>query len=207
MRSFLVLACLLLCSVPGSAQEIDSIDYLPSVLAYGERVIVTGATCQAAEAASPLAQQPCLAEGAPATIRGKVEQLGDGFLVIAASGRRYTFPLESVDRIERSKDRIWNGALIGYGVGVAIGVIGAFADECRVPPGAIIDLCSMSGPGFGLVIGGIITGPIGFGIGALADAGISRPRLVFASSKSSGLSRATPGLSHRGAGLAVSVAF
>jgi hypothetical protein len=207
MRSFLVVACLLLCSVPGSAQEVDTIDYLPSVLSPGERVIVTGATCHAPEAASPLAQLPCLAGGEPATIRGKVEHLGDGLLVIAASARRYTFPLESVDRIEGSKDRIWNGALIGYGVGVAIGVIGAVADECRAPAGSIIDLCGMSGPGFGLVIGAIMTGPIGFGIGALADAGNSRPRLVFAGSKSSALSRATPGFSRRGAGLAVSVAF
>jgi hypothetical protein len=205
MRSFLVLACLLLCSVPGSAQEVDSIDYLPSVLANGEHVIVTGATCQVAESAIPFAQRPCRPGGAPATIRGKVERLGDGLLVIAASARRYTFPLESVDRIERPKDRIWNGALIGYGVGFAIGLRDAFAD-CRGPRNTFIDLCS-SKLGFGLALGTIITGPIGFGLGALADAGISRPRLVFASSKSSALFRATPGLSRRGAGLAVSVAF
>jgi hypothetical protein len=204
MRYILVPACLLF-SVSAGAQEVDSAVYLPAVLASGERVIVTGAMCRAAEAAGALAQ-PCLAETAPSTIRGKVERLAGDALVIAGSSQRYTFPFDGIDRIERPKDRIWNGALIGYGIGVAVMTAIAVAD-CRGPRDALIDLCGGNGLGFGLAAGAIITGPIGFGIGALADAGMSRPRLVFASSKPSALSRATPGLSRRGADIAVSVGF
>jgi hypothetical protein len=203
-RPILVLACVLLFSAPGGAQEVDSIDYLPAVLSSGERVVVSGVVCDAADGASPLAQQPCLARAA--TIRGQVERLAGDRLVVAGSGRQYTFPLESIERIERSKDGVWNGAFIGYGVGVAIMTAISYAD-CRGPRDTFIDLCGGNGVAFGLAAGAIITGPIGFGIGALADAGISRPRLVFVSSRPPAVSRTAPGPLRRGAGIAVSIGF
>jgi hypothetical protein len=91
MRYTLVPACLLF-SFSAGAQEVDSAVYLPAVLASGERVIVTGAMCRAAEAAGALAQ-PCLAETAPSTIRGNVERLAGDALVIAGSSQRLSIVL------------------------------------------------------------------------------------------------------------------
>jgi hypothetical protein len=201
LRSALVLACLALSCVSSVAQEIDSIDYLPAVLIAGERVIVTAATCETADSAAPLVRKPCRPAGSPATVRGKVEHVGgDDGLVIAAASRTYLVPLGGIERVERSKDHIWNGAVLGYGAGVAAALALDALDSRKG---------MFSGAEFALGVGMVITGPIGFGLGALTDAGMSRPRLVFAAPKPSGVARATasPILSRHGAGLAVSIGF
>jgi hypothetical protein len=198
MRSMFVLACLLLFSVSSAAQEVDSAAYLPSMMTSGERVIVTGAVCLVTEPAGAFAP-PCLAEAGTATIRGRVEHLTNDVLVIAGPTRRYTFPLAGIDRIERPRDSVWNGALIGYAAGVAVMTVIAVGDS-RGPHESFA-----SALGFGLAAGSFITGPIGLGIGALGDAVTSRPRLVFAATPTSAISRAT-GLARR-AGISVSIGF
>ena len=70
----------------------------------GERVIVTRAST-------------------PDTIRGRVVLVGYEGLVLDDGPTRLVVPLADVQRVERRKDRFWNGALIGYGVGFAAGAV------------------------------------------------------------------------------------
>jgi hypothetical protein len=197
VRSMFVLACLLLFSGSSAAQEVDSAAYLPSMMTSGERVIVTGAVCQAAESAGAL--EPRCRDAGAATIRGKVERLTSDVLVVAGPTRSYTFPLDGLARIERPRDPIWDGALIGYAAGVAAMTLMAVGDT-RGPHESFI-----SALGFGVVVGSFITGPIGFGIGALGDAVTARPRLVFAAAQP--LAASTTGLARRGPRLSVSIGF
>ena len=61
----------------------------------GERVIVTRASTHD-------------------TIRGRVVLVGYEGLVLDDGPTRLVVPLADVQRVERRKDRFWNGALIGY---------------------------------------------------------------------------------------------
>ena len=63
----------------------------------GERVIVTRVS-------------------APDTIRGRVVLVGYEGLVVDDGPTRLVVPLADVQRVERRKERFWNGALIGYGL-------------------------------------------------------------------------------------------
>src|SRR4029450_5489808 len=108
------------------------------------------------------------------TIRGRVLRLADDGLVLADGPAQHTVPLHDLNRVERRRDSIWNGALWGYGVGFGLGFFMVITNPCG--PDAF--LC-WDGPGFGAAVGGIITGPIGMAAGAITDALIRRPRVVF----------------------------
>jgi len=154
----------------------------------GERVIVTRA-------------------GTHDTIRGRVVLVGYEGLVVDDGPTRLVVPLADVQRVERRKDRFWNGALIGYGVGFATGAVMVLATPCKHDPNAIIDLC-FGGPAFAAAFGGVITGPVGFAIGGIADAIKRKPRVVFDRGVSDRVAIAVgPALVRRGAGLRVAVAF
>jgi hypothetical protein len=108
------------------------------------------------------------------TIRGRVLRLADDGLVLADGPAQHTVPLHDLNRVERRRDSIWNGALWGYGVGFGLGFFMVITNPCG--PDAF--LC-LDGPGFGAAAGGFITGPIGMAAGAITDALIRRPRVVF----------------------------
>lgn len=48
------------------------------------------------------------------TIRGRLLRLADDGLVLADGPAQHTVPLHDLNRVERRRDSIWNGALIGY---------------------------------------------------------------------------------------------
>jgi hypothetical protein len=125
----------------------------------GERVIVTRTT-------------------ATGTLSGRVLRLEDVGLVLGDKGASQTIPYRDLERIVRAKDSVWNGALIGYGAGFAAGAAVVAADSCHPQPGQLFDLC-LDGPGFAVAFGGLITGPIGMAVGAITDALIKRPHVVF----------------------------
>jgi hypothetical protein len=154
----------------------------------GERVIVTRASTHD-------------------TIRGRVVLVGYEGLVLDDGPTRLVVPLADVQRVERRKDRFWNGALIGYGVGFAAGAVMVLADSCQHDPNAFIDVC-FDGPTFAAAFGGLITGPVGFAIGGITDAIRRKPRVVFDRDTSHHLAIAVgPALTRRGGGLRVAVAF
>jgi hypothetical protein len=154
----------------------------------GERVIVTRVS-------------------APDTIRGRVVLVGDEGLVVDDGPRRLVVPLAEVQRVERQKDRFWNGALIGYGVGFATGAAMVLANPCRHDPTASFDVC-FDGPDFAAAFGGLITGPVGFAIGGITDAIKRKPRVVFDRAARNRVAMAVgPTPTRKGAGLRVVVAF
>ena len=154
----------------------------------GEKVIVTRAST-------------------PDTIRGRVVLVGYEGLVLDAGPTRLVVPLADLQRIERRKDRFWNGALIGYGVGFATGAAMVLATPCKHDPNAFINLC-LDGPEFAAAFGGLITGPVGFAIGGITDAIKRKPRVVFDRGASDRVAIVVgPALVRRGGGLRVAVGF
>jgi hypothetical protein len=154
----------------------------------GERVIVTRASTHD-------------------TIRGRVVLVGYEGLVLDDGPTRLVVPLADVQRVERRKERFWNGALIGYGLGFATGAVIVLANPCQRDPNAVIDLC-FDGPTFAAAFGGLITGPMGFAIGGIADAIKRKPRVVFDRRDSDRVAIAVgPALARRGGGVRVAVAF
>jgi hypothetical protein len=175
--------------LPASAHA-QSSDATASTLALkrGEKVIVTRGTTHE-------------------TLRGRVVRIADDGLVLADGPTRHTVPLGDLERVERPKDRIWNGALIGYGVGFVTGAAMVLSDPCRPQPGAFINLCFNS-PDFALFYGGLITGPIGMAVGAIGDAIVRRPRVVFDRGSGSHVEIAVAATVVRGGGaLRVAIAF
>lgn len=141
------------------------------------------------------------------TIRGRVVLVGYEGLVLDDGPTRLVVPLTDVQRVERRKERFWNGALIGYGVGFATGAVLVLANRCQRDPNAYIDLC-FDGPAFAAAFGGLITGPIGFAIGGITDAIKRKPRVVFDRGARDRVAIAIgPALARRGAGVRVAVAF
>ena len=141
------------------------------------------------------------------TIRGRVVHVGYEGLVLDDGPARLVVPLGDVQRVERRKDSFWNGALIGYGVGFASGAVMVLATPCQRGLNAVIDLC-YGGPAFATAFGGLITGPMGFAIGGIADAIKRKPRVVFDRGARDRVAIAvSPALARRGAGVQVAVAF
>jgi hypothetical protein len=139
------------------------------------------------------------------TLRGRVVSLDEDGLELAIGRTRQVVPLGELERVERPKDRIWNGALIGYGLGFVTGAVVVLSDPCTPKPGAFINPCFNS-PEFAVALGGLITGPIGMGIGAITDAIARKPRVVF-DRKSRTRVAFAPALGRRSGGLRVAIAF
>ena len=160
-----------------------------------ERVIVTGRIpCREALALAPA---PSSAEGlATCSVSGRFAELSDR-LVVVRGEVRYVFPLDAIERVERPKDRIWNGAAIGYVAGVV--PFALMELDCRSRPGCW--------EGLSLLIGVMITGPMGFGVGALTDFLIHRPLLVYSKVEAEPLASVSPILTRGGAGVRVSLVF
>lgn len=139
------------------------------------------------------------------TLRGRVVGLDEDGLELAVGRTRQVVPLADLERVERPKDRSWDGALIGYGLGFATGAAMVLSDPCRPEPGAFINLC-FNDAGFALLYGSLITGPIGMGIGAIGDAIVRKPRVVF-DRKSRTRIAIAPTFVRHGGGLRVAVTF
>ena len=92
---------------------------------------------------------PAAAQAIPATVRsglkvsvvddrgtsveGRVQDVSDRFVRLAVRGASRDIPIEDIVRIERP-DTVKNGALVGLGIGVTMGLIGTVAD----PQGGVV---------------------------------------------------------------------
>jgi hypothetical protein len=191
----LVIVIVLMIRASASAQTPDMIaPDLARALRAGERVIVTArVSCREALALVP---ENTSAESTDTCIaRGKVALLPDGLVV---DGRTpYKFRLETIERVERPPDRIWNGALIGYATGLAFFALMEL--DCRSSPGCW--------EGLALQVGAMIGAPIGFGIGALTDALIKRPRLAYSKTERQLNLSVSPIITRHAGGVGLAVAF
>jgi len=137
------------------------------------------------------------------TIRGRVLSVAADGLVLKDGSAERTVALHTLNRVERRRDSLWNGALTGYAAGFALGFVAVIANPCEQDA----FLC-WDGPGFGALFGALFTGPIGMAGGAITDALIKRPRVVFDRGTSSRPRAAiTPVLRRGVAGVRVAVAF
>jgi hypothetical protein len=153
---------LLLLAAPASATAQDLFTPHTSGLKHGQKVrILLDAEC---------GNPPCPRE----VVKGRVTDLTATSIVVADGRKRHELQASRIQFVERSKDRIWNGVLIGFAAGFSLGFVSVLADGCS--PG---EWCLFDGPSFGAAVG-LLTGGIGAGVGALTDAAISRPRVVFA---------------------------
>ena len=116
------------------------------------------------------ANTPC----PPELVKGKITELSAASIVIDDGRGHYEVASNDILLVERPRDGIWNGVLIGFAVGFSIGFVGVLADGCD--PG---EWCIFDGPEFAAAFG-LLSGGIGAGVGAITDAAISHRRLVFA---------------------------
>ena len=185
IRTVWIVAALAL--MPRASAHAQSTDPDPSLLHLesGETVIVTR-----------------LSSNEP--LRGRVVRVANDGLELSNRRARQIVPLADLDRIERPKDRVWDGALIGYAVGLGAGAAVVLLDPCD-PPSGSFSLC-VDGPGMAFAFGALIAGPIGAAVGYIADAMWKKPRLVFVRGYRAGVAIA-PTLSYQGAGVRVALQF
>ena len=131
-----IVALLLLSSVPAEAQQIaGTFDQLRVLIKQGDTLTIT--------------------DGAGQRMQGKLSQLSTSSLVLDVSGALRQFHESDVNTIERrGPDSLKNGALIGLGIGGALGALalGVAASEGEAGFGAIAALV-YSGLGAGIGVG------------------------------------------------------
>jgi hypothetical protein len=110
----------------------------------------------------------------PELVKGKIADVTPTSIFLDDGRRRRELEAPRIQLVERSRDRIWNGVLIGFAVGFSLGFVSVLADGCD--PG---QWCLFDGPSFAAAVG-LLSGGIGAGVGAVTDAAIAPRRIVFA---------------------------
>jgi hypothetical protein len=106
-------------------------------------------------------------------IRGRLAEVTSDWLVLesATRGKLVRMPFKAVQRIDRIGDPLWNGTLIGAGIGGG-GALVAMARACS--NSGCADTSSSLDPRITL-LGALM----GAGVGALVDALIGRPKTIY----------------------------
>ena len=153
----LVIALILLAG-PAAAFAQDVFDPGQADLKVGQnvRVLVDG-TCETT---------PCQGE----LVKGKVVQLTETSLIIDEERGRRELAATKIAFVERPRDRIWDGALVGFAVGFTVGFVSVMVDDCSSG--------WFCGPGFASALG-LFAGGIGAGVGFATDVAISHRRVIY----------------------------
>ncbi|MGB2715585.1 MAG: hypothetical protein WBC51_15490 [Vicinamibacterales bacterium] len=152
---------LLLLAGPTSAFAQEIFSPSDSDLRIGQKVrVLVDGTCAAAPCPSLL-------------VKGKIAELASASLVVDEGPSQQELAAATIQFVERPRDRIWNGVLVGFAVGLSIGFVSVLADGCS--PG---EWCLFDGPSFAAAVG-LLGGGIGAGVGAVTDAAISNHRVIF----------------------------
>jgi hypothetical protein len=168
---------LVLLAGPASAFAQSVFDPGDSDLRIGQRVrVLVDGTCHAT---------PC----PPELVKGKLAELSETSIVVDDGRIHRQLDTTKIAFLERPRDRIWNGVLIGFVLGFTCGFVSVMAEE---PCDGWI--CPFSGPGFATALG-LLSGGVGAGIGAITDASMSDARIVFA--RTAPRASASPGTSVR----------
>ena len=105
--------------------------------------------------------------------KGRISRLTGGSLSLLESKTSTDIPYDQIVRIDRPHDGLGNGALIGFGVGAALGFAAVVSEDTRsCDPDVLFD-CSDPNPG-GYAALTAIAGGLGAAIGAGVDALIHR---------------------------------
>ena len=111
------------------------------------------------------------------TITGRVAAISEFGLTLHHDSRRLDFSYPTIVKIERPRDRLWDGALGGFALGAGLGLIAVATEETRT---CLPDewFCGASfGPAPSAVV--LLFGGIGAGIGVGVDSLIGGRKTLF----------------------------
>lgn len=131
-------------------------------------------------------------------LKGRVGELSADSLVLIVDRDRTDLPYERIVRIDRRRDGVLNGVLIGFGVGAGLGLVGALASTGDSGWGS-------PDPAEVALIAPPILGGIGAGIGLAVDALIGREKNLYRRPGATRISL-SPALGRR-SGISVSVSW
>jgi len=131
-------------------------------------------------------------------LSGKLLDLSDSTLTMLVAGERRTLQKSEIREVAEIRRHPGKGALIGTGIGAAVGFVGVIAScaDCE-------DTLAFA------LAGAIAYGGIGAGIGALAGAATTSERVLYRAPVQPSAAKLTlsPLLSKRGAGAALALRF
>jgi hypothetical protein len=110
-------------------------------------------------------------------IKGRISTMTADGLTILVDGESADVPYDRIVRIDRPNDSLANGALIGLGVGAALGLAAVAADDqSQCPPGGLF--CGEP-TARNYVAGTLLLGGLGTAVGVGIDALIHRDREIY----------------------------
>lgn len=135
------------------------------------------------------------------TITARVAAISDSGLTLQDGSERAEIPYRAIVKIDRPRDRLWDGALGGFAIGAGIGLIGMMAEEEPAPCQPEQWFCGASfGPPASVVV--LMLGGIGAGIGVGVDALIGGKKTLYERGRQV---RIAPVVGRGGAGARISV--
>jgi hypothetical protein len=104
-------------------------------------------------------------------VSGRISSIRADGLELLADGETTDVRYPNVVRIDHPPDRLWNGALTGFGVGAGLGVLVVASDDCSSFFGCpeAVDYLA----------GSVLIGGIGSAIGTVIDALIRQDREIY----------------------------
>ena len=140
-------------------------------------------------------------------LNGRITDIGTDRLSIQAGKDRTTITFAQIVRIDRPRDTLANGALIGLGVGAAL-TLGAMASEdASCDPEDMVGFFGCSNPtAGGYAAGALIGGGLGTALGVGIDALIRRKREIYRRGDTARVTVA-PVVSPRAGGAVLSVSW
>lgn len=184
MRSILHGTIVVALMAPGAAGAQPVSDARRAPVSQGDRVRVTDDTGR--------------------TITARVAAISDFGLTLQDGRERTEIPHRAIVKIDRPRDRVWDGALAGFAIGAGIGLIGIAAEKdnnrsCQ--PSEWFCGASFGPPASAVVL---MLGGIGAGIGTGVDALIGRKKTLYERGRQV---HVTPVVARGGAAARVSVAW
>lgn len=111
------------------------------------------------------------------TITARVAAISDSGLTLQ-DGSGSEIPYRAIVKIDRPRDRVWDGALGGFAIGAAIGLIGIAAEENDTSCQPDMWFCGASfGPPASAVV--LLLGGIGAGVGVGVDSLIGGKKTLY----------------------------
>jgi hypothetical protein len=185
-------------SVGGMTPDIDS----PRAQESGSTPAAASAQTGAAEIRGRLkdGQKIFIVDDQGREWKGRVVGLGADGLTLLVGSHRTDVQYSRIVRIDRPRDGVWDGALIGLGIGAGLGLLGALAAASDDGGWASPD------PGDVARIAPLVLGGIGAGIGLGLDAAIRRETNLYQRHEAARISL-FPVLGRSSGGLAVSLSW
>lgn len=148
---------------------------------HGTMVIALLAPAAAAAQPAPDARRATVRQGdrvrvtdeSGRSITARVAAISDVGLTLQDGGKRAEIPYSAIVKIDRPRDRVWDGALAGFAIGAGLGLIGVATEDhdtsCQPeawfcgasfgpPPSAVVLMLGGIGAGIGVGVDSLIGG-------------------------------------------------